>query len=341
MKKHFSLYFILFIFISCGSSSFPKHTEDPDFTISFGSCNRQDEPQPLWDAILKNDPDVFLWGGDNIYSDTDDPEELKSDYATQMGNEGYKKLLNSVKVLGTWDDHDYGLNDGGEEWHFKEESEQIFLDFFEVPSNSPRRDRKGVYSSEDFITNNGSVKVILLDTRYFRSALKKNPDPDKRYGPSPGTVLGETQWKWLEKELKESKANFNIILSSIQVLSGEHGFETWGNFPSEVEKLKELLVTSEAKNVIILSGDRHISEFSVAEVEGLDYPLMDFTSSGLTHTYEAFSGEYNPYRLGEVVKKKSFGILKFNFENERVKLEMRRENNELYQDYILKFSKQT
>ena len=116
----------------------------------------------LWNAILKNDPDVFLWGGDNIYSDTDDAEKMKAEYLHQKNNPGYKKLLNAVPVYGIWDDHDYGLNDGGKEWHFKEESQQLFLDFMEVAENSPRRSREGVYHAEVFETPKGSIKVILL-----------------------------------------------------------------------------------------------------------------------------------------------------------------------------------
>ena len=137
--------------------------------------------------------------------------------------------------------------------------------------------------------------------------------------------------------LKNSEADFNVILSSIQMLSAEHGFEKWANFPSEVEKLEDLIISSEAKNVILLSGDRHISEFSATKVEGLRYPLVDFTSSGLTHTYEAFSGEPNKYRVGEVVKDKSFGLLKFDFEKNEIHLEMRGENNKLQQDYLVEF----
>ncbi len=328
---------VFFLLISCGSSSRINSEKDADFVVAFGSCNREDEPQPLWKDILKNDPDVFLWGGDNIYSDTDNAEKMKADYAAQKQNKDYQKILDKMTVLGTWDDHDYGLNDGGKEWDFKEESQQLFLDFMNVPENSKRRSREGVYHAEIFNTSKGSIKVILLDTRYFRDNLKENIDPDKRYGPSEGTILGTEQWAWLEDELRSSEADFNIILSSIQVLSAEHGFETWGNFPSEVEKLKNLIVTSEAKNVILLSGDRHISEFSVTKVEGLQYPLIDFTSSGLTHTYEEFSGEPNQYRVGEVVKDKSFGLLKFNFETGTVLMEMRGENNELQQNYEVKF----
>ncbi|MDR5589857.1 alkaline phosphatase D family protein [Christiangramia sp. SM2212] len=337
MKNLFKLLPVFFLIISCGSSTSFKSIDNDDFTIAFGSCNREDEPQPLWKPILLNNPDIFLWGGDNIYSDTDDAEEMQAAYELQLKNEEYQKLLNKTEVLGTWDDHDYGLNDGGKEWDFKEKSQQLFLDFMNVPENSERRNREGVYSSEIFETPEGSIKVFLLDTRYFRDELIKSDDPNKRYEPSNGTILGEKQWDWLGLELKNSDADFNVIMSSIQILSAEHGFETWGNFPSEVDKLKDLIVSSEAKNVMLLSGDRHISEFSAAEVEGLNYKLIDFTSSGLTHVYEEFSGEPNRHRIGEVVNVKSFGLLKFDFKKNTVLMEMRGERNKLLQDYLLEF----
>jgi len=339
VKFLIKLFLLFFLIISCGSSSYVTTEKKPDFTIAFGSCNRQYEDQPLWEPILKNQPDVFLWGGDNIYSDTDNAEEMNKAYQLQANNSDYQKLINQVPVLGTWDDHDYGLNDAGKEWHFKEKSQQLFLDFMGVPENSPRRNREGVYHSEIFETEKGNIKVILLDTRYFRDELIKSDDPDKRYEPSAGTVLGEKQWNWLEEELQNSTANFNIIMSSIQILSAEHGFETWGNFPSEVEKLKKLIVSSKASNVVLLSGDRHISEFSKTAVEGLEYPLVDFTSSGLTHAYEQFKGEPNRFRVGEVVSTESFGILKFDFEKNKVLLEMRGRQNKLQQDYLIDFKK--
>ena len=337
MKTVFRLFPVLLFFLSCGTSNTQKPQEEPDFTIAFGSCNREDEPQPLWSAILKNDPDVFLWGGDNIYSDTNKKLVMQAAYEEQKNNAEYQKLLKSVPVYGTWDDHDFGLNNGGKEWDFKNTSQQLFLDFMEVPANSERRNREGVYSSEIFETEKGSIKVILLDTRYFRDNLILSEDRDQRYEPSSGTILGEEQWEWLEDELRNSEASFNVILSSIQVLSAEHGFETWGNFPSEVDKLKDLIVASEAKNVFLLSGDRHISEFSGTKVEGLGYELIDFTSSGLTHSYDEFRGEPNKHRIGDVIKYKSFGILKFNFSSEKVIMEMRGERNKLQQEYVAEF----
>lgn len=312
-----------------------NRVESADFTIAFGSCNKQNLPQPLWDPIIANKPDVFIWGGDNIYADTPDMNRMEQDYNIQKSNPGYQKLISSTPVLATWDDHDYGKNDAGTEWEHKEESQQKFLDFLNVPQNDERRQRKGIYNSKDFNLENGSIKIILLDTRYFRSNLINSEKAGKRYDPNlKGTVLGEEQWKWLKGELKNSNADFNLVVSSIQILSAEHGFETWGNFPKEVEKIKELIISSKAKNVVLLSGDRHISEFSKVDVPSLKYPLIDFTSSGLTHTYTSFSGEPNKYRAGEVVSDLSFGLLFFDFNKKKVTMQMRGQGNKLQQQLI-------
>ncbi|WP_372917999.1 alkaline phosphatase D family protein [Salegentibacter sp.] len=330
-----------FILFSCGSSSETANLspeEEYDYVLAFGSCNRQEAPQPLWEPILKNQPDVFVWGGDNIYADTPDMQLMQEYYRIQQNIPEYKKLADSIPVYGTWDDHDYGINDGGKEWEFKEESQQLFLDFMGVAQDDPRREREGVYHSEMLETPQGNIKLIILDTRYFRDELHPSDAAGKRYEENrEGTILGKQQWEWLEEELETSTAAFNLILSSIQVISEEHGFETWGNFPAERNKLIKLIEGSEANNVIILSGDRHISEFSEMNTDAIDYPLVDFTSSGLTHSYTSFSGEPNRYRVGEVVSDLSFGLLKFDFKNNRVLMEMRGEGNSLLQQYEVEY----
>ncbi|MGJ8738635.1 alkaline phosphatase D family protein [Zobellia laminariae] len=300
-------------------------TPKADFTLAFGSCNKQNETNLLWDDILKTNPDVWIWGGDNIYADTDNMKRLRAMYAKQNSVLGYQKLKSEVSVIGTWDDHDYGLNDGGVDFDKKKESQQEFLDFMGVDRNDPRRTQEGVYAAHTYNTPKGSIKILVLDTRYFRTDLTPDTESKKRTKPNAygvGTVLGTTQWNWLADELKNSTADFNILVSSIQILSNEHGFETWGNFPHEVDKLEKLIVDSKAKGVIMLSGDRHISEFSKTEISGVDYPLVDFTSSGLTHTYTAFNGEPNPFRVGNVVFTKSFGLIKFNFKTKEAQMQM-------------------
>ncbi|MEM9686207.1 MAG: alkaline phosphatase D family protein [Bacteroidota bacterium] len=305
--------------------------------MAFGSCNKQDKQNLLWEAVLKNNPDIWIWGGDNIYSDTDNMKKMRRDYEQQRQQKGYTALANSVTVMGTWDDHDYGINDGGVEFHKKKESQHLFLDFLNAPKNDERRNRAGIYYARSYTTQSGSVKIIVLDTRYFRTGLTKASDRKKRYQPNAygdGTILGKAQWDWLKQELEHSKADFNIIVSSIQVLSNQHGFETWGNFPHEVDKLKALIRTTKAKGVVLLSGDRHLSEFSVTGVEGLLYPLIDFTSSGLTHAYTKYTSEPNPYRMGKVVSQISFGLLKINFKTKSIVMQMRGAGNVVLQEYI-------
>ena len=312
-----------------------------DFVVAFGSCNKQDSNQPLWSAIAKQNPDIFIWGGDNIYADTDDMSKMKADYQTQLDHPDYAKFLKQIdhQIYGVWDDHDYGKNDAGREWPHKVESEQLFLDFMGVDSTDTRRARKGTYYAEEINVKDKTFKLILLDTRYFRSPLQKDESSNKRYKPwqnGEGTLLGEIQWQWFENQLKDSNADYHIIMSSIQVWSDEHGWETWGNFPHEVEKLKELLNTFTPSKLIILSGDRHISEFSSQKLETYDYPIFDFTSSGLTHAYTKFTSEENSDRVGKVIAEESFGVLKYDFDNNHVIMEMRNEDGVL-QEHKLKF----
>jgi len=323
------------LLISCSTIKKVVPQEENDFTIAFGSCNKQNTENILWKEIIKNKPNLWIWGGDNIYADTHDMNKLKNDYATLKNQKGYVSLTNNIPVMATWDDHDYGKNDSGIESPTKKEAQQVFLDFLNIDSTSERRKQEGIYNSKNFKTKKGSIKVIILDTRYFRTALTKSTKNSKRFMPNVfgnGTILGATQWQWLTNELENSKADFNIVLSSIQVLAAEHGFETWGNFPHEVEKLKKLIVKSNAKGVLLLSGDRHISEFSKTTVAKLSFPLIDFTSSGLTHAYKGFTNEKNKYRVKGVVSEISFGILKFDFETHKITMQMRGKNNKLLQE---------
>lgn len=343
MKNFVLLSFVFVLVLGCKStqistvstSDSDNEKEDSSFVVAFGSCNKQDSDNPFWDDILKENPDVWIWGGDNIYADTDDMVEMKGMYDKQLNHPGYKALVEKVPVIGTWDDHDYGKNDAGVEYVMKKPSQQLFLDFMGVSQGDKRRKREGVYASHTFSHSKGNIKVFVLDTRYFRSALEKNTGPGRRYKintSSSSTVLGDAQWEWLDRELKASKADFNLIITSIQFLSWEHGFETWGNFPSEVKKLKALIGESNAKGVMILSGDRHISEFSRADIPNLSYPLIDFTSSGLTHSYSSFTSEPNLYRVGEVTSVLSYGIIHLDFDEMSAHMKIMGENGKVYQE---------
>ena len=347
MARLVTCFFFLINLLACQPSKSRSELKDPtnqnansDLTIAFGSCNNQRVKSPVWQAISETGPDLFIWGGDIVYSDTKDMDKMRAAYDLVLADSGYVALSEKTKITGTWDDHDYGLNDGGSEWECKDSVQQILLDFLKVEKNDPRRIRKGVYHSKLLEVKNKIVKIIVLDTRYFRSALTKDPSGEKRYVPNPygqGTMLGESQWQWLKEELSDPEVDFNLIVSSIQFLSGEHGFESWSNMPHEVDRMIDLIQTAQPRGVLFLSGDRHIAEFSSLKVDELSYPLIDFTASGMTHSYSSFSGEPNKYRISEVISDKNFGLLKFDLDNNEVTMEIRSENNEILGSHSQKY----
>jgi len=329
--KQYSILLLILVVFSC------KTKEDsPDFTIAFGSCNNQQIANPFWEDIHSHKPNVWIWGGDIIYSDTEDMKLLEKNYNIQKNKLPYQEFIKTTDIMGTWDDHDYGVNDGGSAYPMREASQQLLLDFLDVPKNDMRRNQKGVYFSKTYSIDTNKIKILVLDTRYFRSDLTPDDETDKRYKPNPygsGTMLGETQWKWLEDQLTLSDAQYHILMSSVQVFSNLHGFESWGNMPHEVDRLEKIILESQAKGVIILSGDRHISEISQKNIGPNKYSLIDFTSSGMTHSYTNFSGEENPFRVSEVIYQKSYGTLKFDFNTDTVLMEMWGEKKELLDSY--------
>jgi alkaline phosphatase D len=315
-----SLVYLLFILSACQKPLSVSETKEPLTKLAFGSCNREDLPQLLWPSITQNNPQVWVWLGDNIYGDSYDMSVLKKKYDLVKADTGYQQLMASSKIIGTWDDHDYGLNDGGKEYSMKQESAQLFWDFIGEPENSPRRQQQGVYNAHTYGPKGKQVKVILLDSRYHRDELRR---VNMVYQVNEtGDMLGEEQWKWLEKELRNSKADINIIGNGIQVLPEEQVFEKWANFPASRQRLLKLIADSGAKGVILLSGDRHIAEISKTEVPGMNYPLYEITSSGLTHVYSGRNTEPNKYRLGELIKQLNFGLMHFSWGDNSIKVEM-------------------
>jgi alkaline phosphatase D len=282
-------------------------------TIAFGSCSDEDDTVQLWREIVLQKPALWIWLGDNIYADTTDRAVIESKYNRQKNHPDYQKLLATCPVIGTWDDHDYGINDGGKEFPLKKQSKELLLDFLNTPPDADVRKHEGMYSSYGIGDGEKKAKIILLDTRYFRDPLQRSTSANSRYIPTDkGDMLGEEQWTWLENELKNSDAAINIIGSSVQFIPTQHGYEKWMNLSSSRERMLDLLKKYSTKKTFFISGDRHIAELSRLKVKGLPYTLYDFTSSGLTHTWNSGTEE-NKYRVGETIMQKNFGIIKIDW----------------------------
>ncbi len=314
--------------------------------LAFGSCAKQNRPQPIWQAVVETKPQAFVFLGDNIYGDTEDMQELRAKYQLLGNQAGYQKLKATCPIWATWDDHDYGKNDAGADYVKKRESQQVFLDFFNAPKDDERRTREGVYSSRVIGPKGRRVQILLLDTRYFRSPLKKGKRPSEPgdgyrgiYVPDTNpqaTVLGEAQWQWLEQQL-QLPAELRVIGSSVQVIADEHGWEMWGNFPKERNRLFSLIKKTKANGVIFLSGDRHLAEIARIPADhplSPGYPLYDVTSSSLntpsgnfTKAGTRFSNEINTHRVGLTYFDTNFGTIHidWNQQDPLVRIQVRDE----------------
>lgn len=283
-------------------------------SIAFGSCIDQNKPAPIWDTILAGRPDLFVFGGDNVYCELPySLARLRRAYALAAESRGMSRLRRSVPHLAIWDDNDYGMNDGGADFAFKAESKAEFLEFWKLPADDPRRSREGLHHAQVFGPPGQRVQVILLDGRWFRSPWKRTDQRDapgkERYVPDADpakTMLGQAQWRWLEQQLREP-AEVRLIVSGIQVVTEGHGWERWGNFPRERERLYRLIGSTGAQGAVLLSGDRHIGAL-YRESGGTPYPLYEMTSSGITHTWRG-AAEAGPNRLGELFTEFHYGTV--------------------------------
>jgi len=276
--------------------------------IALGSCLQQRRPAPALVAMAALRPDVVLLLGDNVYADTDDPRRMREAYAELAANPDYRQLVAAAPILAVWDDHDYGANDAGAEWAMKHAAKRILLDFFDESPDSPRWQRDGIYDARILGPAGRRVQIVLLDTRWFRSPLRREGQAYVPVRDPKATILGAAQWAWLETQLRVP-AEVRIVVSSIQVLPEEHRFEKWANIPAERERLLEVLRSADARATIIVSGDRHRGELSALASADGGQPLYELTASSLN---AAISGsEPNRLRVGPLVTEANFGTIDF------------------------------
>ena len=220
-------------------------------------------------------------------------------------------FLNDISIFSIWDDHDYGINDGGADYRFKRQAQELYLDFWEITKDDDRSNREGIYFSQNEILLDKKFKFIFLDTRFFRSKLKgKKSNYVENIDPY-ATILGDTQWTWLENELK-SDFDFLFIFSSIQIIAKDHRFEKWSNFPNERDKLFKLLEQFNDKT-ILFSGDRHRA--GIYRKNG----ILEVTSSSMNKPGSSFS-ETDNYLIGETYPQENYGVLEIQNNTIHIKL---------------------
>lgn len=313
----------------------PSASLDDDKLISrivVGSCFHPSLPAGIFDEIAEQEPDAFLFAGDNVYAadESDDPElkSLKQAYSNLANVASFTRLRKTVPVLPVWDDHDYGLDDAGGDWPRKQTAEALYEHVWAIPGNDPRASRDGIYFERITGPEGQRVQLILLDTRFFRTPLTRNPgEKPPEYIPTDDpdqSMLGEEQWQWFEQQLRKP-ADVRIIVSSTLLLSEVHGWEAWRQMPAERQRFYNLLKTTQANGVVIASGDTHNGGIYRAD-DKIDYPLLELNASSLNVPLTTYVK--NPkqvpgvYRLGDTYVEANYGVIDINWQQRHIDLRL-------------------
>ncbi|MAB10570.1 alkaline phosphatase D family protein [Hyphomonas sp.] len=295
--------------------------------ILVGSCldEEQGDNETLR-SVAATPADMFLMIGDNVYGDTDglsyrtgdaDLTELRESFADLAARPDFQAVRKAHPMMVAWDDHDYGLNDGGKHFAFRRLSERIHERFWGL-ANKDVGAWPGTYYARSFGPEGQRTQIIMLDTRFFRSDLTDTDDSSvkgqERYMPSSDPnqdMLGNDQWTWLENELQKP-ADLRLIVSSVQVISNAHGWEAWSRLPAERDRLYSLIRETGAQGVVFVSGDRHTGFLYRAD-DVLPYPAYELTASSFNKSYRDTTDEMDADQIGAGYAKENFGSLDINW----------------------------
>ncbi len=283
-----------------------KDDADGEVKIFVGSCAREDAgTAKVWRQADREQIDVCLLIGDTPYIDTSKLRIQRKRYAQFAAVPEMRELLCHTSWYGTWDDHDFGWNDGDGRLEGKDRSRQAFIEYHAHPTYG--QNEEGIYTK----FRRGPVEVFLLDTRYF-SAME--PSPFRKHQAS---LLGRVQWKWLQDGLAASTAPVKLLTCGM-IWNGatRPGKEDhWGSYPHELDALFRFIGEKEIFGVVLVAGDIHRSRvLRHATKDRAGYDIYELISSpmhdGIIESANAphpglirDMGEPNTFLLIEVAQK--------------------------------------
>jgi alkaline phosphatase D len=301
----------------------------PDFSFLAGSCAYFNEPvfdrpgkpyggdSSIFETMAKTPANFHIWMGDNWYTREVDYHSIWGLNYRVSRDRSFKVLqgfMASMPQYAIWDDHDYGPNDAGKSYIFKEESRNIFKNYTLNPSYGETG--KGIYTQFSY----SDVDFFMTDDRYFRS----EPDVEDSINGQPNvakTYFGQQQMEWLKNALLASKGTFKIIVTGSQSLNPFNGYECFLKYSYEYNDLMNFLAKHAISGVVFFSGDRHHSEVIKIDRPGL-FPLYDVTISPYTAGVSKVRDAEltNPLRMANtLVEQQNFGkVTVTGKRNERV-----------------------
>ncbi len=321
--------------------------------VLLGSCLDEEKgPSAAMMSLAEEDADLFLMVGDNVYGDRDGAayvnnqptlEEVQESFADLGARPDFQKVRQSMPMMVAWDDHDYGANDAGMEFPFRAFAERIHEVFWDLEDEDVGQ-WPGTYYARTFGPEGQRTQVIMLDTRFFRSALTPTDawgvKGKERYLPAPAgsmqDMLGAAQWTWLQNQLQQP-ADIRLIASSIQVMPTVHGWEAWSQMPDERQRLFDMIKRTDATGVVFLSGDRHTA-FIYEEDGVLPYTAHELTASSLNVSFATESEEMDARQVGAGFPPENYGAVDIDWTGKTVTLSIKDNAGQTVRENVLAFS---
>ncbi|GAB5539254.1 MAG: alkaline phosphatase D family protein [Salibacteraceae bacterium] len=289
-------------------------TDPPSFKMVVGSCTYINEEQydrpgrpygrgyEIFTSMAKEQPDVTLWLGDNIYlreADIGDRTGYIHRYTHTRKTPEMQALLQTGSHYAIWDDHDFGPNDHDGSWIHKDWALETF-DLFWANPTTGTPDMTGTMTAFQY----ADIDFFLLDNRYHRTPRNLKNEASE--------ILGREQIEWLIANLLNSRAPFKMVAVGGQVVSDVAKYENHAVFEKERAYLLKRIAEEEIKGVVFLTGDRHHTELS--RIQKPEEPVIyDLTVSPLTSKSYSGDDENNTHRVeNTLVNTQNYGVLEFS-----------------------------
>lgn len=301
--------------------------------IAFGSCFLEywKNDLTIFDAIGRENPDVFAMIGDNSYCfepDWQSEHTIMLTHLRHRNNNALRRLISRVPTIGVWDDHDYGPGDADGRYAIKDHSLRAFQRCW-AQASFGLPDAPGLFSS----VRVGPAEIFLPDSRYYKHLE----------GPQ---ILGKAQLNWLLSSLRSSDAPMKIIASPTQVLPEHPVRNGWDCFrrdaPGELEAILSFIEENDIQGVVFLSGDLHMANLihvgGRARGDKIGPEFWELTSSPLANDpWKEPQMGTDPTLMREVADKQNFGLVDIDLDRKdrEIALILRDpEGNTFFEQYI-------
>jgi alkaline phosphatase D len=301
----------------------------------------------IYETMRQMRPDFFLHSGDTIYADNPVSAELiladgskwrnltteakskvaetlnefRGCYRYNLMDDNLRRFNSEVPQIWQWDDHEVLNNwspsrDLGADERYKvkdirtlaQRARQAFLEYapMRFEASQPRIYRRIPYGP--------LLDVFVLDMRSYRGAntynLQQREDADTIF-------LGQNQIQWLQRDLKQSRAEWKVIASDMPiglvVADGRDSqnrprFENSANGDGpamgrelEMARLLRFIKQSAIHNVVWLTGDVHYTAAHYYDPDKAQFQDFD-------PFWEFVSGPLNAGTFGPNALDNTFGI---------------------------------